>query len=88
MFGGVPKSTVSVKTQEIQFVFTLSLVCGLEAVHTEEVSASMRRWRRLFPVKPPFVLPRVTGLPGETQGGRQLPYSLTRMHISHLLRQC
>lgn len=39
-------------------------------------------------MKPPFVLLHVTGLPGETQGERELPYSLTRMCISHLLGQC
>lgn len=62
-------------------------MCGLEALHSEDISALTRWWRRLFLVKPLFVLLPVTSLPGEPQEERGLLYSLTRMHICHLLGQ-
>lgn len=47
-------------------MFVKSLVYGLEGLHTEEVSGSMRRWRRLFLVK--FACQVQSMLPGEPPG--------------------
>lgn len=58
VFSDVANSTVSGKIREIQFV--RSLVYGLEALNTQEISALTRRWRGLFLVKLTFMLLPVT----------------------------
>lgn len=69
VFSEVANSTVSGKTWEIRFMFVRSLVYGLKALHREDISALMRRWRRLFLVKLRFMLLPVTSWPDEPRGG-------------------
>lgn len=70
VFSEVANSAVSGKTREIQLVFARSLLYGLEALPTEEISALTKRWRRLFLVKLTFMLLPATSWPGKPQEER------------------
>lgn len=84
VFSEVANCTVSGKTQEIQLVFVKSLVYGLEGLYTEEVSGSLRRWRRLVLVK--FTCLVLPVLPGEPQEQGALSHTY-QMYINQLLGQ-